>query len=159
METVPPFSSVCRPEGHVDMTASASAAQHAAVAEILLRDPGVDALITLDLPTRFLTDTEVAGALAEAWSRVGGPDPGDGTAPPPFFLPVIMHGRWSGEGRAILERAGIPALGSPDRAVNALAAVARYAGIRAAAAGGGPCGPRGRLGERSGRAPAGASDR
>lgn len=119
-DVVPPYSSVCRPEGHVDMTASATPEQHAAVVSLVLEDPGVDALVTLDLPTRFLTDTAVAEALAGAWS---------GSAPGKVFLPVIMHGRWSAAGRAVLQRAGLTALAGPDRAAAVLAALARLAAL------------------------------
>ncbi len=122
-EAVPPFSSVCRPEGHVDMTASATPEQHAEVAGLLLRDQAVDAVITLDLATRFLTDTDVAEALAQAWrSRLAGAGPGGLL---PVFLPVIMHGSWGARGRAVLERAGLPALDRPERAVAVLANLAR----------------------------------
>ncbi|RJQ08316.1 MAG: hypothetical protein C4551_05525 [Bacillota bacterium] len=120
-KAVPPLASVCRPEGHVDMTASATPAQHAQVVKAILEDPGVDALVTLDLPISFLPEEEVAGALAEAWKDVAA-----GTAAGRIFLPLLMHDRWSHRGRAILERAGLPALGSPERAVSALANVARY---------------------------------
>jgi len=116
----PPLSSVCRPEGHLDMTASATAEQHREAIRLLLADPGVDAVITLDLPIRFLGDEEVAGALAQAWREARAAGSAD-----KLFLPVLMHGRWSERGRALLERAGVTALPSPDRAVAALANAAR----------------------------------
>jgi acyl-CoA synthetase (NDP forming) len=116
---VPPLSSVCRPEGHVDMTASATPAQHTEVSRLLLEDPGVDALVTLDLPIRFLPEEAIAEALTRAWSEVGGARAGK------VFLPLLMHGKWSASGRAILERAGLSPLGSPDRVVAALVSLAR----------------------------------
>ncbi|MCL6580807.1 MAG: acetate--CoA ligase family protein [Firmicutes bacterium] len=118
--TVPPLSSVCRPEGHLDMTASATAEQHREAIRLLLADPGVDAVVALDLPIRFLGDEEVAGALAEAWREARATGAAD-----KLFLPVLMHGRWSERGRALLERTGVTALPSPDRAVAALANAAR----------------------------------
>jgi len=139
-DVVPPYSSVCRPEGHVDMTASATPEQHAAVASLALQDPGVDALVTLDLPTRFLTDTAVAEALAGAWS---------GSVPGKVFLPVIMHGRWSAAGRAVLQRAGLTALAGPDRAAAVLAALARLAALdQGVRAGQGEDGVEARVGDR-----------
>lgn len=120
---VPPLSSVCRPEGHLDMTASATPAQHAEAVRLALRDPGVDALITLDLPIRFFGEEAVAEALAGAWAEAG-------TAAGKVFLPLLMHGRWSAAGRSILERAGLSALAGPDRAVAALVNLARLAGLR-----------------------------
>jgi acyl-CoA synthetase (NDP forming) len=122
MAAVPPLSSVCRPEGHIDMTASATAQQHAEVVRILLGDPGVDALVTLDLPIRFLGEEEIARALAGAWTgaKVTGK----------LFLPLLMHGKWSEEGRRILAQAGLPALGGPDRAVAVLVNLARLAHLR-----------------------------
>ena len=116
---VPPLSSVCRPEGHVDMTASATPAQHTEVARLLLEDPGVDALVTLDLPIRFLPDEAIAEALTRAWSEARGARAGK------VLLPLLMHGKWSAAGRAILERAGLCPLGSPDRVVAALVSLAR----------------------------------
>jgi acyl-CoA synthetase (NDP forming) len=115
----PPLSSVCRPEGHVDMTASATPAQHTEVARLLLEDPGVDALVTLDLPIRFLPDEAIAEALTRAWSEARGSRAGK------ILLPLLMHGKWSAAGRAILERAGLCPLGSPDRVVAALVSLAR----------------------------------
>lgn len=120
-KAVPPFSSVCRPEGHIDMTAAATAEQHAEVAGLILNDPEVDALVTLDLPTRFLSETAVAGALTQAWESRHNGHPGRRQA----FLPVVMYGRWSEVGRSLIERSGVPALGTPDRAVAALAGLAR----------------------------------
>lgn len=130
---VPPFSSVCRPEGHLDMTAAATAEQHAEVTVRLMDDPAVDALVTLDLPTRFLDDTEVAEALIRAWNEHN-----IGVKPGPVFLPVIMYGRWSAEGRSLLERSGLPALATPDRAVAALAGLARHLELTAGLVATGP---------------------
>lgn len=124
---VPPMSSVCRPEGHLDMTASATPAQHAEVVKLLLGDPGVDALVTLDLPIRFLGEEAVAEALAGAWREAAGARLGK------VFLPLLMHGKWSESGRGLLERAGLCALETPDRAVAVLVNLARQAEFEAAA--------------------------
>jgi len=131
---VPPLSSVCRPEGHIDMTASATPEQHAQVVKLLLADPGVEALVTIDLPIRFLSDEDVAGALAGAWKE----HLDAGPATDKLFLPLLMHGKWSETGRAVLARAGLPALAGPDRAVAVLANVARLAGLEAEAPGAEP---------------------
>jgi len=146
---VPPMSSVCRPEGHIDMTASATPAQHAEVVKLLLADPGVDALVTLDLPIRFLGEEAVAEALAGAWREAAGsagrdprPGPGSGATPgaaadgaPPgkVFLPLLMHGKWSAAGCGLLERAGLCALAGPDRAVTVLVNLARLVELEARA--------------------------
>ncbi len=143
---VPPMSSVCRPDGHIDMTASATPAQHAEVVKLLLADPGVDALMTLDLPIRFLGEDAVAAALAAAWREAAGrlgSDARPGAAPGGIpgvaatgakadktFLPVLMHGKWSEAGRRVLETSGLCALATPDRAVAALGNLARLAEIR-----------------------------
>lgn len=131
---VPPLSSVCRPEGHIDMTASATPEQHAQVVKLLLADPGVEALVTIDLPIRFLSDEDVAGALAGAWKE----HLDAGPATDKLFLPLLMHGKWSEAGRGVLARAGLPALAGPDRAVAVLANVARLAGLEAEAPGAEP---------------------
>ncbi len=141
---VPPMSSVCRPEGHLDMTASATPEQHAEVVKLLLRDPGVDALVTLDLPIRFLGEEVVAAALAGAWREVAGERAADGGAAAggaagqeaglagggKIFLPLLMHGKWSEAGRRVLESAGLTALGGPDRVVDVLADLARLAELK-----------------------------
>jgi acetyltransferase len=131
---VPPLSSVCRPEGHIDMTASATPEQHAQVVKLLLADPGVEALVTIDLPIRFLSDEDVALALAGAWKE----HLDAGPATDKLFLPLLMHGKWSEAGRGVLARAGLPALAGPDRAVAVLANVARLAGLEAEAPGAEP---------------------
>ncbi len=125
---LPPFSSVCRPEGHLDMTASGTVEQHAAALETLLADPGVDAVVLLDLPTLFLSAEELAAGLLEAYRRSlaasGRPKP---------FLPCLMAGKWVVEGRRLLEEGGIPTFETPDRAGRALANLVRYRALREAA--------------------------
>ena len=124
---LPPFSAVCRPEGHLDMTASGTAGQHARALELLLADPDVDAVFLLDLPTLFLSAEGLADRLIEAYHRTSSAQP----APKPF-LPCLMAGKWVAEGRCRLEEAGIPTFDTPDRAARAFANLLRYRKLRQA---------------------------
>jgi acetyltransferase len=125
VSVLPPFAAVCRPEGHLDMTASGTATQHAMALELLLGDPGVDAVFLLDLPTLFLSAEELADHLIEAYHRAS-----TGPAPLKPFLPCLMAGKWVAEGRRRLEEAGIPTFETPDRAARAFANLVRYHKLR-----------------------------
>jgi len=127
VDILPPFSAVCRPEGHLDMTASGTAMQHAMALELLLGDAGVDAVILLDLPTLFLSAEALADHLLEAYGRASSRQP-----PPKPFLPCLMAGKWVAEGRRRLEEAGIPTFETPDRAARAFANLLRHRTLRQA---------------------------
>jgi len=117
---LPPFASVCRPEGHCDMTAAATVEQHARAVELLLSDPGVDALIMITVPTLYLDVEELGRAVADAYRRAS---ERAGTKP---LLTVILAGDVVRSGRRILEDSGLPTFETPDRAVRALANLVRY---------------------------------
>ncbi|MDQ7794223.1 MAG: acetate--CoA ligase family protein [bacterium] len=122
LETIlPPFSSICRPEGHLDMTASGTVDQHARALETLLADDGVDAVLLLDLPTLFLSAEDLAAGLVRAYRRASARL----DAPKPF-LPCLMAGKWVAQGRRLLEEAGIPTFETPDRAARALVNLLRH---------------------------------
>lgn len=110
----PPIASICEPEGHADITAAATAAQHVDCLEAVLRDEGVDAVILITVATLFL-DLEELGRLTltrlEALRSEGIDKP---------VYPVILSGNWVLPCRRILEEGGLPTWDSPDRAVRVL---------------------------------------
>lgn len=119
-EMLPPFASVCRPEGYCDITAAASVEQHARTVELLLGDPGVDALILITVPTLYLPVEELGQAIGDAWERassVAGPKP---------LLCSLLAGEVVREGRRVLEERGLFTFETPDRAARALRNMIRY---------------------------------
>ncbi|MBC7339814.1 MAG: hypothetical protein H5U04_08175 [Firmicutes bacterium] len=102
------------------MTAAASVEQHARTVELLLRDPGVDALILITVPTLYLPVEELGQAIADAWERassVAGPKP---------LLCSLLAGEVVREGRRVLEERGLFTFETPDRAARALRNMIRY---------------------------------
>ncbi len=117
---LPPFASVCQPEGYCDITAAASIEQHANTVELLLRDPGVDALILVTVPTLYLPSAELGAVLVEAYRRVSGH-----VGPKPF-LPVILAGDVARPGRKVIGDSGLPTFETPERAARALRNLVRH---------------------------------
>ncbi|HHY93915.1 MAG TPA: hypothetical protein GX513_02720 [Firmicutes bacterium] len=120
VELLPPFASVCRPEGYCDITAAATVEQHARTVELLLSDPGVDAVLLITVPTLYLPVKELGNALVEAYERAtarAGPKP---------LLSVLLAGDGVRPGRHLLEEAGLPTFETPERAVRALRNLIRY---------------------------------
>lgn len=123
VKALPPFASVCRPEGHADITAAATIEQHCFAVEAVMRDPGVDAVILVTVPTLYLPPPALASALVETLRRLKA----EGIEKP--FLPVLLSGDWVKEGRMTLERNGVLTFETPDRAARAMAALIRYNNI------------------------------
>jgi len=124
---VPPFASVCRPEGHADITAAATSSQHAEALRLVMRDEGVDAVLLLTVPVLFMPAEEVARGLVEVIRDLNA----SGIDKP--FLPVLLAGEAVEEGRRTLDEAGLLSFVTPDRAARALAHLAGYARFRAGA--------------------------
>jgi acyl-CoA synthetase (NDP forming) len=121
---LPPIASICHPEGHADITAAAGAREHVDSLEILLRDPGVDAVLFITVATLFLDLAAMARGMVEVVRKLRA----EGISKP--VLPAVLSGDWTRESRGILEKAGIPTFESPERAVRALAALRGYAEFR-----------------------------
>ena len=121
---LPPIASICKPEGHADITAAALADHHVNGLEVVLRDPGVDAVLFITVATLFLDLEDMARRMLELLARLKG----EGIDKP--VLPVILSGNWVRPARAVLERGGLPTYDSPDGAVRVLAALTRYAQFR-----------------------------
>ncbi len=123
---LPPIASICKPEGHADITAAALADHHVNGLEVVLRDPGVDAVLFITVATLFLDLKDMAARMLDLLARLKR----EGIEKP--LLPVILSGSWVRPARAMLERAGLPTYDSPGEAVRVLAALTRYAGFRRA---------------------------
>lgn len=121
-EGLPPHASVCHPEGHVDMTASATPEQFARAVNLTLKDDGVGGTTLLFFPTAHLGAEEVVDAILDKLEM-------------PLkkpFLPALMCGKWVREGRRLLEEAGIPTFNNPERAGAAFLNMVRRVATRTA---------------------------
>jgi acyl-CoA synthetase (NDP forming) len=104
----------------VDILGDANAQRYREALELVLGDPGVDMVTALSAPVAILRFSELAEVVAEAKERFGKP-----------IAVSFMAGELGEEAEEILRRAGIPSFFDPARAVRALAALAKYAEIRA----------------------------
>lgn len=114
VKCTPPISSICHPEGHADITAAATAAQHADSLEAVLRDGGVDSVIFITVATLFLDLEEMARNLAGRMRALKS----EGISKPVFF--IILSGNTVQPCRDILEREGYLTWDSPEYAVRVL---------------------------------------
>lgn len=122
--TLPAFASIGKPDGHVDMTGGVGPRQVAQAVAAVLRDPGIDAVFHLFIPTKFNSAEDMARellALLPALKR--------NSLDKPLF-PVLLAGHGVAEARRMLEEKGMPTFGSPDEAAAALAAMIQYAANR-----------------------------
>lgn len=111
---LPPFASVCKPEGHADITAAANIEQHCrAVAEIM-SDAAVDNVVFITVPTLFLPPVQLAEELKCTFEQL------KKTGEFKAFFPVILSGDVVKEGRKVLEDSGYITFETPDRAIRAL---------------------------------------
>lgn len=118
--TLPAFASIGHPDGHVDMTGGVTPKQIVQSAAAILRDPGVDALFHLFVPTKFTSAEEVARELL---SLLPGLKRHSLDKP---YLPIMLAGHGVAAARKLLEENGVPTFGSPDEAAAALSAMVRY---------------------------------
>lgn len=114
---LPPAAALYNP---VDILGDANAQRYREALELVLGDPGVDMVTALSAPVAILRFSELAEVVAEAKERFGKP-----------IAVSFMAGELGEEAEEILRRAGIPSFFDPARAVRALAALAKYAEIRA----------------------------
>jgi acetyltransferase len=114
---LPPEAAIYNP---VDIIGHATAEQYQAALELVLADPGVDLAVALSAPHPILRYADLARMVAEAKERFGKP-----------IAVSFMAGELGEEAEEILRRAGIPSFFDPARAVRALAALVKYAEIRA----------------------------
>ncbi len=111
-EALPEEAAVTNP---VDMIASADADSYRAVLEIVLDDPGVDAIIASFVPPLGVQAEDVARAITD--TAAGREEPA---------LAVLMGRKGLDESRALLHAASVPAFIFPESAVRALVGMDRY---------------------------------
>jgi acetyl coenzyme A synthetase (ADP forming)-like protein len=111
-ESLPEEASVNNP---VDMIASADADSYRNVLEIVLEDPGVDAVIASFVPPLGVHAEDVARAITDTAAGRGQPT-----------FAVLMGRKGLKESRALLNAASVPAYIFPESAVRALMGMDRY---------------------------------
>jgi len=119
----PPIASICEPEGHADITAAATAAQHVDCLEAVLRDDGVDAVVFITVATLFLDLEEMGRSMLARMAALRA----EGIDKPVY--PVILSGNWVMPCRRILEEGGLPTWDGPDRAVRVLSLMTERAAV------------------------------
>jgi acetyltransferase len=100
----------------IDLIGDADAARYDAAVAACLADPGIDGLLVMLTPQAMTAPTRIAEALRE---RARG-----ATKP---VLACWMGDASVSEGRALLQRAGIPTFGKPESAVETFAHVSAWA--------------------------------
>jgi acyl-CoA synthetase (NDP forming) len=106
------------------MTGGVPPKQVAQAVAAVLRDPGVDAIFHLFVPSRLTSAEEVARELLLLLPGIK-----RHSLDKPYF-PVLLAGHGVAGARRLLEENGVPTFGSPDQAVAALAAMVRYSSER-----------------------------
>ncbi len=121
---LPPFASVCQPEGHADITAAATAEQHAAALARVLEDDGVDSAILVTVPVLFMPGEAVAQEMVRMRNVLAE----RGVDKP--ILSVLLSGEPVREGVRILEENDLLTFSTPDRAARALSHLVAYEEFR-----------------------------
>jgi acetyltransferase len=111
-EVLPPAASVSNP---VDMTGDADEVQYEQALRMVLEDPNVDGAIVIATPHLLMDLGEIAQRIVRAASQDEKP-----------VLACLMAVTDLKPAVEVLDEAGIPQYGFPERAARALAAMARY---------------------------------
>ncbi len=125
--TLPAHSLLGEPQGYVNMTAAVSPRQTAQAVAAVLRDPGIDAVLPLFIPTRWGAAELMAQELLQLLPGVR-----RNSLDKPLF-PVLLGGAAVSRARQLLEENGMLTFGTPDAAAAALGALVRFALGRQAA--------------------------
>ena len=112
-QVLPPFWSHGNP---VDVLGDAPPERFAKAMEVVLQDPGVDAVLVILTPQAMTDPTATAAAVAQAASLTSKP-----------VLAAWMGGATVGEGMQLLNAAGIPSYTAPEKAVRAFMHLVSYA--------------------------------
>ncbi len=112
-ESLPPFWSRGNP---VDVLGDARAKRMGKATEIVLADPGVDAVLVILTPQAMTDPTAAARSVSELAKGAGKP-----------ILAAWLGGRRMKEGIALLNQAGIATYATPEEAVRAFITLVGYA--------------------------------
>jgi len=110
---LPPFWSHGNP---IDVLCDASPNRYANATEVVLNDPGVDAVLVILTPQGMTNPTSTAISLSTVLKKTNKP-----------VLAAWMGGQAVTEGIRILNNAGVPTYSSPEHAVNAFMHLVSYA--------------------------------
>lgn len=100
----------------IDIIGDATPQRYADAAEVLAKDPEIDAMLVLLTPQSMTDPTACAKAVAEVSKKTSKP-----------ILAVWMGGESVKAGSKLLDAAGIATFDSPDRAINAFMHLVSYA--------------------------------
>jgi acyl-CoA synthetase (NDP forming) len=117
---LPRAAAIGHPDGYADMTGTVAPRQVAQSVAAALRDPGVDAVVQVFVPSRLTTADEVARELLVLLPGIK-----RHSLDKPFF-PVLLAGQDVSPARRLLEENGVPTFATPDQAAAALGAMVRY---------------------------------
>jgi acyl-CoA synthetase (NDP forming) len=112
-------ANVGNPDGYIDMTASVTPIMHEQIINLIMEEEGIDALLFLTTPPKFLKDREQAESILAGYNSV----PEDKRKP---MLTVLMAGTDVGECWKLLEAGGLPAMDMPDVAAKVMANMVGY---------------------------------
>jgi acetyltransferase len=112
-ELLPPYWSGNNP---VDVLGDATPQRFAAATEIVIGDPGVDAVMVILTPQAMTKPTETAKAIIEI---------AEGSTKP--IMATWLGGHSMAEGRALFNKSGIAAYETPEQAVRAFMTLVNYA--------------------------------
>lgn len=115
-ETLPDAASA---ENPVDVLGDADVDRFVRALEVVLADPGVDAVLTLSTPHPLVSPSALASAIGDAGRRYGKP-----------VLTCFAGGPPSPELREAFAEAGVPNYPDAERAARTLASLATYAAAR-----------------------------
>lgn len=151
--TLPAMAVVGHPPGYVDMTGGVTPHQVAQAVATALRDPGIDAVVHLFIPTAFCSADDMARSLLPLLAGVR-----RNSLDKPL-LPILLAGGEVSGARRVLEENGMLTFGSPDAAAVALSALIQYGERgRPSAAPAPTSGADGRDGQHAAPAPASGAD-
>jgi acyl-CoA synthetase (NDP forming) len=124
MELLNPSSTIGKPDGYIDMTASVTEQLHYDVLRLLLQDRGIDGIIFLTSPPGFTDEKKLAEAIISAYQSF----PEEARKP---LLSVMLSGAAVGTCRSMLEAADLPTCEYPDDAARVMANLIRDSQYRA----------------------------
>jgi len=108
---VAPTATVANPDGYIDLTASHTEELHYKILKLLFDDNGVDAILHVLGPSRFLSQSLMAEKIYASFNEAGKRIP---------LLNVVTFDESAPECKLLLESYGLPTVPTPELAVKVL---------------------------------------